>query len=162
MSLPVGRSQPFAPCGSWCWGVSANAKDAEAAFLWLRWATAADTGVTPIVQANGAVPARRSAFAAFPEYREIPYSLFRQQLETQAHPRPHTPYYAALTRGFAAALRDIAQGADVAERLRMAEHEIQAVIDRREGSRVTKTVSAKTVPSLVQAPAASRSTLPPR
>jgi multiple sugar transport system substrate-binding protein len=122
----------------------------------LRWATAADTGVTPIVRANGAVPARRSAFAAFPEYQEMPYNLFRRQLETEAHPRPRTPYYAALTKAFAAALRDMAQGADVAKRLRMAEHEIQAVIDRRQGSQIRKSA---TTPgrSFAQTAAGSRS-----
>jgi ABC-type glycerol-3-phosphate transport system substrate-binding protein len=161
MSLPVGRGQPFAPCGSWCWGVSSRATDPEAAFLWLRWATATDTGILPIVRANGAIPARRSAFAAFPEYQESPYNLFRRQLETQAHPRPHTPDYAALTKGFAAALRDIAHGADVAERLRMAEHEIQAVIDRRRESRVTKN-AARPVRSLVDTTAGPQTPLPSR
>jgi multiple sugar transport system substrate-binding protein len=97
----------------------------------LKWITDPRNGIEPIVRANGAVPARRSAFAAFPEFTHAPYSLFRLQLETLARPRPRTQYYATLTQGFAAALRDIAHGADVETRLRMAENEIQAVIDRR-------------------------------
>jgi fructooligosaccharide transport system substrate-binding protein len=131
MRLPGLGTTPAAPCGSWCWGMSSRARDPEAAALWLKWVTDSWHGVEPIVRANGAVPARRSAFAAFPEYAETPYRLFKAQLETQARPRPRTPNYAALTRGFAAALRDIAHGTDVESRLRMAEKEIQAVIDRR-------------------------------
>ncbi|HVU36509.1 MAG TPA: sugar ABC transporter substrate-binding protein, partial [Opitutaceae bacterium] len=124
-------AQPVAPCGSWCWGVSARARQPELAALWVRWVTDTPHGIVPIVRANGAVPARRSAFAAFPEYAHPPYRLFRTQLETIARPRPRTPFYAALTRGFAGALRDIAHGADVASRLRTAETQIQQVIDRR-------------------------------
>jgi ABC-type glycerol-3-phosphate transport system substrate-binding protein len=131
MPLPRLGPHPVAPCGSWCWGLSATARDPERAALWLKWVTDADHGVEPIVRANGAVPARRSAFSLFPEYTRAPYRLFRDQLEHFARPRPRTPYYATITQRFAAALRDIARGAPVAERLRTAENEIQAVIDRR-------------------------------
>ncbi len=131
--MPLPRTGPHyaAPCGSWCWGMSASARDPATAALWLKWVTDARHGIESIVLANGAVPARRSAFAAFPEYARPPYQLFKLQLETRAQPRPRTPFYAALTQGFAAALRDIAHGAEVESRLRLAENEIQAVIDRR-------------------------------
>ena len=89
----------------------------------------------PIVRANGAVPGRRTAFAAFPEYSSNPYRLFRHQLETIARPRPRTPHYATLTQHVAAALREIARGAGVATRLRLAENQVQAVIDRRTARR---------------------------
>lgn len=135
MSLPGTAGKRAAPCGSWCWGMSATARDPEAAALWLKWVVDPLHGIEPIVRANGAVPARRAAFAAFPEYARPPYQLFKLQLETRAQPRPRTPYYAALTQGFAAALRDIAHGTDVESRLRLAENEIQAVIDRRSAGR---------------------------
>jgi ABC-type glycerol-3-phosphate transport system substrate-binding protein len=135
MPLPGTAGKRAAPCGSWCWGMSATARDPEAAALWLKWVTDARHGIEPIVRANGAVPARRTAFAAFPEYARPPYQWFKLQLETRARPRPRTPYYAALTQGFAAALRDIARGAEVESRLRLAENEIQAVIDRRSAGR---------------------------
>ncbi|HZP58675.1 MAG TPA: extracellular solute-binding protein, partial [Opitutaceae bacterium] len=131
MPLPVLET-PAAPCGSWCWAISARARHPAAAARWLHWVTADATGIIPIVRANGAVPARRSAFAAFPEYAGSPYRLFRIQLETVAQTRPRTPFYATLTQRFAAALRDIAHGADVAARLHAAEDEVQRVIDRRE------------------------------
>lgn len=131
MLLPRVGEHHVAPSGSWCWAVSAKAADPEHAARWVRWVTDARTGVEPIVRANGAVPARRSAFAAFPEYSRLPYNLFRQQLETIARSRPRTPFYATLTQRFAGALREIARGADVERRLRLAEDEVQRVIDRR-------------------------------
>lgn len=134
MPLPRMGEKSVAPCGSWCWGISATTKNATVAAAWVRWVTGTDTGIIPMVRANGAVPARRSAFAAFPEYANLPYRLFREQLEHNARPRPHTPFYATLTRHFAGALRDIARGADPATRLSQAENEVQKVIDRRLGS----------------------------
>lgn len=131
MPLPRAGARSVAPCGSWCWAVSSRAADTEGALAWLRWVTATETGVVPLVRANSAVPARRSAFAAFPEYSDYPYKQFRSQLETSARARPRTPFYATLTARFAGALRDIARGADVEARLRQAEDEIQSVIDRR-------------------------------
>lgn len=131
MPLPRLGARPVASCGSWCWGITAQSPDPELAALWLRWVTDARAGIEPIVRANGAVPARRSAFALFPEYDQPPYALFREQLEHFARPRPRTPFYATLTQRFAAALRDIARGADVAARLRVAEDEIESVIERR-------------------------------
>jgi multiple sugar transport system substrate-binding protein len=122
-------------CGSYCWTVSRRAEHGELAGRWLRWVTDSQTGIRPLVAANGAVPARRSAFAAFPEYGHLPYALFREQLETSAHPRPRTPFYGTLTREFAAALRDIARGAAVSTRLERAERDVEAVIARRLGSR---------------------------
>lgn len=134
MPLPRIGATPVAPCGSWCWGISSGARDPELASRWIKWVTDVEHGIIPIVRANGAVPSRRSAFAAFPEYAQSPYRQFRDQLEHFARPRPRTPFYATLTQRFAAALRDIAHGAPVGPRLRQAENEIQPVIDRREAT----------------------------
>lgn len=133
--LPRTGVKAVAPCGSWCWGMAAQTSAPELAAKWLRWVTSTEHGIVPLARANGAVPSRRSAFAEFPEYRTAPYKLFREQLETIARPRPQTPYYATLTQHFAAALRDIARGADVATRLRTAADEIQREIDRRSARR---------------------------
>lgn len=134
MGLPRFGPRPVAACGSFCWALSSTATQPEPAARWLRWVTDAERGVAPLVRSNGAVPARLSAFAAFPEYAELPYALFRRQLETLARARPRTPFYATLTQKFAAALRDIAHGASVAARLRRAEDDVQGFIDRWRGT----------------------------
>jgi multiple sugar transport system substrate-binding protein len=133
MPLPQTGSVAATPCGSWCWAITAPGGQHESAAAWLRWVTSPEHGIGPLVRANAAVPARRSAFAAFPEYERLPYRLLRQQLEQAAHPRPRTPFYATLTQHFAGALRDIARGADVARRLQLAEQQIARVIERRLG-----------------------------
>ncbi len=129
--LPTFGDQRAAACGSWCWGVSAQAAEPDQAWKLLRWLVHPEHGVAPIVRANGAVPARRSAFAALPEYEQMPRRLFREQLESAARPRPRTPLYPTLTREFARAVRDIAGGASVAESLSNAADAVQSVADRR-------------------------------
>lgn len=134
MPLPAMGTQTVAACGSWCWGLTRDARDPGRAALWLRWATDPHQGVRPIVAANGAVPARRSAYALFPDYASTPFRLFRELQEHAGRPRPRTPYYPTLTRAFAAALRDIARGADPQERLDAAAEQVQRLIDRKEGA----------------------------
>jgi multiple sugar transport system substrate-binding protein len=134
MKLPLIGPFDASPCGSYCWCLFSGSRLTELAARWIQWVTGTRTGVLPMVAANGAVPARRSAFPALPEYEELPYSLFRQLLEHGARPRPRTPFYAILTREFAAAVRDIARGAAVKPRLVRAEEHVQLAIDRRLGS----------------------------
>jgi ABC-type glycerol-3-phosphate transport system substrate-binding protein len=134
MPLPTLGDTPAAPCGSWCWGITAQARRPDLAAKWLAWVTDAERGILPMVRANGAVPARKSVFEAVPEYQRPPYSVFRMLLETAGRPRPRTPHYAPLTQHFAAALRDIANGAEVQERLDRAAAQIQRIIDRKTGA----------------------------
>jgi ABC-type glycerol-3-phosphate transport system substrate-binding protein len=129
MPLPH-LGQPVAPCGSWAWAIAADTPHRDAAALWLKWVTDPARGIQPIVAAGGAVPARRSAFAFFPEYEQDPFRLFRAQLEQYGRPRPKTPHYPILTQQFAAALRDIANGAAVEPRLRRAADAVQRILDR--------------------------------
>ncbi len=130
MPLPRTGPEPAAACGSWCWAISAKTDRPELAALWLQWVTDTDHGVRPIVAAGGAVPARFSAFEHFPEYESDPFRLFRHLLSEHGRPRPQTPQYATLTQQFAAALRDIAGGADVEERLNRAAAAVQRTLDR--------------------------------
>lgn len=134
MPLPAMGDAPAAACGSWCWGLTRDAPDPDAAALWLRWVLDPVQGIRPIVSANGAVPARASAYELFPDYEEPPFRLFRHLQETAARPRPRTPFYPTLTQHVAAALRDIARGADPQERLDRAAAQIQRHIDRQKGA----------------------------
>lgn len=128
--LPVIGDHRAAASGSWAWAMLSTSDRPDAAAKFLRWVVSTENGIVPIVRANGAVPARHSAFEAFPEYEEIPYRLFKQQLTEHGRPRPQTPHYPALTRNFAEALRDIANGADPAETLARAAKQAQTVADR--------------------------------
>jgi len=134
MPLPAMNHAPAAACGSWCWGLTQDARDPDAAALWLRWVVDPVQGILPIVSANGAVPARASAYALFPDYDETPFRLFRHLQETAARPRPRTPFYPTLTQHVAAALRDIARGADPGERLDRAATQVQQLVNRQRGA----------------------------
>lgn len=133
MPLPKVGPISAAPCGSWCWGITVQAHPPKWAAEWVAWVTDGEHGVLPMVRANGAVPARKSVFDADPAYQQPPYSVFRALLESSGRPRPRTPHYAPLTQHVAAALRDIASGADVQERLDRAAAQIQRIINRRSG-----------------------------
>lgn len=134
MPLPRTGAEPSAACGSWCWAMAAHTGRPDLTALWVRWVTDAEQGVQPMVAAGGAVPARRSALPFFPEYEEDPWRLFMELLEEYGRPRPQTPFYPVLTRQFAAAVRDIAHGADVADRLDRAAEAVQRIIERQTGA----------------------------
>ena len=134
MPLPRTGPEPVAACGSWCWAISAHTPHSDLAIKWLKWVTDPKTGVEPIVRAGGAVPARLSAFEYFPQYEEDPWRLFKVQLRDHGRPRPKTPFYPNLTQHVAAALRDIAYGADVETRLTRAAEAVQRIVDRRQGA----------------------------
>lgn len=131
MPLPRMGDQVVCASGSWCWGMSRDCRDRAAAWKVIEWFVDPVQGIKPIVEANGAVPSRRSAFRLFPEYQRLPRRLFREQLETAARSRPRTPVYLSLTGEFARALRDIALGADVKTALTQAAQTVQRALDRR-------------------------------
>lgn len=130
MPLPKIGDQPAAASGSWSWAIASTTDKTDAAVRWIRWITDPETGIMPIVNAGGAVPSRQSAFEFFPEYEKDPFRLFRFLLESYGRSRPQTPLYPNLTQQFAAAVRDIAQGADVEERLNQAASAVQRLADR--------------------------------
>jgi len=100
--------------GSWAWGISADGRRAEVAARLLRFLLQTDE-VLAMANANGAVPARRSAIKQSELYRPGgPLHLFVQQLsEGYAVPRPRTPAYPVITTAFQRAFFDIRSGADV-------------------------------------------------
>jgi ABC-type glycerol-3-phosphate transport system substrate-binding protein len=130
MPLPRMGERFVCASGSWCWGISRACDRPEAAWKVIAWFLDPEQGIKPIVEANGAVPGRRSAFQYFPEYEQMPRRLFREQLLEAAHPRPRTRVYLTLTSAFARALRDIALGADVRQRLTDAAEQVQRALDR--------------------------------
>lgn len=129
--LPKLGERLVCPSGSWCWGLTQKGAARPGAWKAIQWFLDPEQGIHPIVKANGAVPGRRSAFVLFPEYREMPRRLFREQLEAAAHPRPRTPVYLTLTTQFARALQDVAGGADPARALGEAAAQVQRALDRQ-------------------------------
>jgi multiple sugar transport system substrate-binding protein len=132
MPIPRMGALDRASSGSWCWAVTSSTDQEGIAFSWIARVIDPRDGMRMIVEANGAVPARRSAFPLIPWLDRAPFSLFRSEIQSSARPRPRTPYYPTLARAFASMLRDIAHGASVPQRLQEAAVVIQRDIDRKE------------------------------
>jgi len=113
--------------GSWSWGITARCHNPKAAAAFLEFLLRPQE-VLAMTDANGAVPATRSAIAHSKLYGEGgALHLFAQQLlGGYAVPRPGTPAYPVITSAFQQAFHDIRNGADVQASLDKA----AAVIDQ--------------------------------
>lgn len=131
MPIPRIGAESVTSAGSWCWGISRDCRRRDQAWRFIAWLLDPRTGIKPLVEANGAVPGRRSAFQYFPNFESGPRCLFREQLEASARARPRTAVYLALTSAFARALRDVSLGADVQTALDQAAGSVQLDLDRR-------------------------------
>lgn len=131
LPLPRLGSKSAAASGSWCWAVSRDSDHPRAAAKWLAWVLDVQTGIAPMLAANGALPSRASAYQSLPHFDSPPFSTFRYLQENAARARPRTPIYPNLTRRFAAALRDIASGEQVAPTLNQAAADLQRLLDRQ-------------------------------
>jgi multiple sugar transport system substrate-binding protein len=91
--------------------------------------------IVHMTNANGAVPARKSAIAQSPLYAEGgALNLFVQQLEGGvALERPVTPAYPTITTAFAEAVQNIVSGADVQSELDRAVETIDQDIEDNQG-----------------------------
>jgi len=120
--------------GSWNWGVTTSCRHPARAVRFLEFLLRPEE-VLAMANANGAVPATRTAIARSPLYREGgPLRLFVEQLEGGfAVPRPRTPAYPVITSAFQRAFLDIRHGADVGEALDKAVARIDRDIEDNRG-----------------------------
>jgi multiple sugar transport system substrate-binding protein len=120
--------------GSWNWGITSSCEAPDAAWKFLEFLITPDE-ILHMTNANGAVPARKSAIAQSELYAEGgPLNIFVQQLEGGvAVPRPVTPAYPVITEVFAAAVQNIVTGADVKAELDNAVQQIDQDIQDNRG-----------------------------
>ncbi len=119
--------------GSWSWAVTADSAHPEAAARVLAYLLL-PTEVLAMSEANGAVPATRSAIARSPRYREGgALRLFVEQLESgHAVPRPRTPAYPVITAEFQKAFERLRSGSEVQATLDQAARVIDnEIVDNR-------------------------------
>ena len=112
------------PTGSWTVGMSSNAKDQAAAYVLLDFMTNTEANLTGS-PASGYLPARYSSTEQLTQYREEPYRVFMEQLETNGAPRPRTAVWTTLNASYNSAISDIVLGSDPQEKL----DEIANIID---------------------------------
>ncbi len=120
--------------GSWNWGITSSCENPEAAFKFLEYLVEPDQ-ILRMTNANGAVPARKSAIAQSELYGEGgPLNIFVQQLEGGvALERPVTPAYPVITSAFSDAVNNIVAGADVQAELDTAVEKIDQDIEDNQG-----------------------------
>lgn len=120
--------------GSWNWAIASTCPHPAGAWQFLEHLLS--TGeILRMTNANGAVPARRSALARSPLYGPHgPLRLFAQQLAAGAGvPRPATPGYGAIRDAFSRAIATIMAGADVQTELTQAAARIDDDLARNGG-----------------------------
>ncbi len=120
--------------GSWNWGITANCPNPDAAWEVLQYIVSPEQ-ILVMTNANGAVPARKSALEQSTMYGSDGFlNLFVQQLERGiALERPVTPAYPVITTAFAEAMDNIRNGADVKSELDKAVRVIDQNIKDNDG-----------------------------
>jgi multiple sugar transport system substrate-binding protein len=120
--------------GSWNWGITSSCENPDAAWEFLNYLMTPEE-ILHMTNANGAVPARKSAIAQSDLYAEGgPLNLFAQQLEGGvALERPVTPAYPVITSAFSDVVQNIVAGADVQEELDKAVTTIDQDIEDNQG-----------------------------
>jgi multiple sugar transport system substrate-binding protein len=120
--------------GSWNWGITNSCPNPEAAWEFLNYLITPEE-ILHMTNANGAVPARKSAIAMSELYADGgPLNIFVQQLEGGvALERPVTPAYPVITSAFSDAVNNIVAGADVKTELDAAVEKIDQDIQDNQG-----------------------------
>jgi multiple sugar transport system substrate-binding protein len=112
---------------------TSNTDNPDAVWTFLEFLLSPDE-ILRMTDGNGAIPARFSALEQRDEYLEGGWlSVFREQLETIAIPRPQTPAYPTITSTFQEAVQNIVNGASVQEQLDQATEEIDQDIEDNNG-----------------------------
>lgn len=120
--------------GSWSWSITSTCPEPHGAWAFLSHLMSVQE-VLRIANANGAVPARRSALARSALYgSQGALHVFTQQLFAGAgYPRPATPGYGTISKAFAVATAAIIAGADVQTELSRAARTIDDDIAANRG-----------------------------
>lgn len=134
--LPVPKfgKQAVTGMGSWNWGLTSSCPNPDAAWKVLAFLIEPDE-ILRMTNANGAVPARKSAIAKSELYAEGgALNLLAQQLQRGvAVARPATAAYPVITAAFAEAVKNIIAGADVKAELDKAVQKIDQDIEDNQG-----------------------------
>lgn len=120
--------------GSWAYGITSTCQDPAGAWAFLAHLLSTRE-ILRASNANGAMPARRSAIAQSSLYRvRAPLRMFVEQLDAGAGvPRPDTPAYGVISRSFSRAMAAIVSGDSAQNALGEAARTIDAEISRNHG-----------------------------
>jgi len=133
LPMPIWPAKQATGMGSWNWGITNGCANPEAAWQFLSYLIEPEQ-ILRMTNANGAVPARKSAIDMSELYAEDgPLNVFVQQLNSYAIPRPVTPGYPTITSEFSTAVDNISSGADVTDALNVMVKAIDQDIQDNQG-----------------------------
>ncbi len=134
LPMPKFGKKVVTGMGSWCWGITSQSKHPDAAWKFLSYLMQ-PSQILFMTNANGAVPARKSALLRSKLYSKGgPLEIFADQLKAGlGMPRPITPAYPTITTAFAEAVQNIVTGADVKSELDKAVKKIDQDIKDNKG-----------------------------
>ena len=134
LPMPIFGEKAVTGSGSWNWGLTSTCENPDAAYEFLSFLISPEE-ILHMTNANGAVPARKSAIEQSELYAEGGLlNLFVQQLEGGvAVARPQTPAYPTITSAFKTAVWNIIAGGDVQEELDIVAETIDQDIADNEG-----------------------------
>ena len=138
LPMPKLGEKAVTGMGSWNWGITSQSEHPEAAWKFLEYLIEPEQ-ILRMTNANGAVPARKSALAMSDLFGTGgPLSIFVDQLNSDvAVTRPETPAYPTITSAFAEAVQNIVNGADVKTELDKAVQKIDQDIEDNRGYPIT-------------------------
>ena len=138
LPMPKLGEKAVTGMGSWNWGITSQSEHPEAAWKFLEYLIEPEQ-ILRMTNANGAVPARKSALAMSDLFGTGgPLSIFVDQLNSDvAVTRPETPAYPTITSAFAEAVQNIVNGADVKMELDKAVQKIDQDIEDNRGYPIT-------------------------
>lgn len=100
--------KPVSPCGDWAAAVTKDCKNVDAAGKFLSWLMNSDN-IASYASAIAKPASRSSSYETeyMSEYKKYPISVFVEQLENNAFPRPRTPSYATFSTAYVEAMTNI-------------------------------------------------------
>jgi multiple sugar transport system substrate-binding protein len=134
LPMPDFGTGPKTGMGSWNWGITSRCANPDAAWTVLDFILQPDQ-ILVMTNANGAVPARRSALSQSELYGPNGFlNLYVEQIDRGwAMPRAITPAYPAITTAFQTAFGNIVDGADVQSEMDKAAQSIDQDIQNNNG-----------------------------
>ena len=132
--MPILGEKAVTGMGSWNWGLTSTCPNPDEAYAFLEYIISPEE-ILHMTNANGAVPARKSAIEMSDLFGEGGMlNIFVQQLESGvAVERPVTPAYPVITSAFDTAVYNILAGADVQAELDAAVATIDQDIEDNSG-----------------------------
>lgn len=132
--MPKFGEKAYTGMGSWNWGITKSCPNPDGAYAFIDYLIQPEQ-IIRMTEANGAIPARKSALELKKEVYGAggPLQIYADQLNTIASPRPITPAFAIIQTKFGEAVNAILNNGNVQDELTKAAKVIDQDIEDNNG-----------------------------